>query len=51
VKLIAELHEGTVAVQSTVGEGSCFMVWLPRRAPEGLGDPSRPIYETTRSLN
>ena len=32
VKLLAELHEGTVAVQSTVGEGSCFMVWLPRRA-------------------
>jgi PAS domain S-box-containing protein len=43
VKLIAELHQGTVAVQSTVGEGSCFMVWLPRRASEGLGDPSPPI--------
>jgi PAS domain S-box-containing protein len=39
VKLLAELHEGTVAVQSTVGEGSCFTVWLPLRAPEGLTDP------------
>jgi PAS domain S-box-containing protein len=33
VKLLAELHGGTVAVQSTVGEGSCFTVWLPLRAP------------------
>jgi signal transduction histidine kinase len=33
VKLLAELHEGTVAVQSTVGEGSCFTAWLPLRAP------------------
>jgi PAS domain S-box-containing protein len=33
VKLLAELHEGTVAVQSTVGEGSCFTVWLPLRPP------------------
>ena len=34
VKLLAELHGGTVAVQSAVGEGSCFTVWLPFRAPE-----------------
>jgi len=34
VKLIAELHGGTVAAQSAVGEGSCFTVWLPLRAPE-----------------
>jgi len=34
VKLLAELHGGAVAVQSAVGEGSCFMVWLPLRAPE-----------------
>jgi PAS domain S-box-containing protein len=33
VKLLAELHGGTVAVQSSVGEGSCFTVWLPLRAP------------------
>ncbi|HEY1537246.1 MAG TPA: response regulator, partial [Polyangiaceae bacterium] len=34
VKLIAELHGGTVAAQSAVGEGSCFTVWLPLRAAE-----------------
>jgi PAS domain S-box-containing protein len=34
VKSLAELQGGTVAVQSTEGEGSCFTVWLPIRAPE-----------------
>jgi PAS domain S-box-containing protein len=35
VKLLAELHGGSVAVESAVGEGSCFTVWLPLRASEG----------------
>jgi PAS domain S-box-containing protein len=34
VKLLAELHGGAVAVESAVGRGSCFTVWLPMRAPE-----------------
>jgi PAS domain S-box-containing protein len=34
VKLLAELHDGAVAVESAVGEGSCFTVWLPLRAVE-----------------
>ncbi len=37
VKLLTELHGGTVAVQSAVGEGSRFTVWLPVRAPERRG--------------
>ncbi|MFL5561915.1 MAG: PAS domain S-box protein [Gemmatimonadaceae bacterium] len=31
VKLLAELHGGSVAVESAVGEGSRFTVWLPIR--------------------
>jgi CheY-like chemotaxis protein len=34
VKLLAELHHGTVAVESALGEGSCFTVWLPLRSEE-----------------
>jgi PAS domain S-box-containing protein len=31
VKLLAELHGGAVAVESAVGDGSRFIVWLPLR--------------------
>jgi len=34
IKLLAELHGGTLAAESVVGEGSCFTVWLPLRASE-----------------
>ena len=36
VKLLAELHGGSVAVQSDEGKGSSFAVWLPLRTPEVL---------------
>jgi PAS domain S-box-containing protein len=43
VKLLAELHGGAVAAESAVGEGSCFTVWLPLRATEGMAEaPVRP---------
>ncbi|HEY3133516.1 MAG TPA: response regulator [Gemmatimonadaceae bacterium] len=34
IKLLAELHGGTLAVESAVGEGSRFTVWLPLRGQE-----------------
>jgi PAS domain S-box-containing protein len=40
VKLLAELHGGTVAVESRVGEGSCFKAWLPVR---GSVDAALPV--------
>jgi PAS domain S-box-containing protein len=44
VKLLVDLHGGAVAVESAVGEGSCFTVWIPMRAPLGA---ERPHAETT----
>ncbi len=38
VKLLAELHGGVVAVESAVGQGSCFTVWIPIRAPQDADD-------------
>jgi len=43
VKVLAELHGGAVAVESAVGEGSCFTVWLPLRATDSeVLSPAKP---------
>ena len=46
VKLLVELHGGTVAVESAVNQGSRFTVWLPFRpfdAPATLSSSPRPV--------
>jgi PAS domain S-box-containing protein len=50
VKLLAELQGGAVAVESAVGEGACFTVWLPFRLPEdavpaSIQAPPPPAFE------
>jgi len=52
VKLLAELHGGVVAVESAVGEGSCFTVWLPLRAAEegvltSINVPAAPFVDAS----
>ncbi len=42
VEIMAELHGGSVAVETTPGSGSCFTVWLPVRAgPEDAVAPAK----------
>jgi PAS domain S-box-containing protein len=40
VKLLAELHGGAASVESAVGEGSRFTVWLPLRAATATSAPA-----------
>jgi PAS domain S-box-containing protein len=48
VKLLADLHAGAVAVESEVGKGSRFTVWLPFRPAEGkVLTPARPMPALT----
>lgn len=55
VKQIAESHDGTVRLQSELGQGSTFAIWLPRRgkatgqmtSPDGVIEPASSIDEVT----
>src|SRR6185503_16547952 len=47
VKLLTELHGGTVAVESAEGQGSCFTVWLPLRTPVEIATPPSGAAEPT----
>ena len=50
VKLLVELHGGAVAVESAVGEGSRFTIWLPLRAPEEEALTSAPASPGIEAL-
>jgi PAS domain S-box-containing protein len=49
VKLLTDLHGGAVAVESSVGQGSRFTVWIPMRAKESVecASPSMPPAEVS----
>ena len=42
VKLLTELHGGAIAMESSVGEGSCVTIWLPMRPLGEDRPPTRP---------
>jgi len=48
VRQLAELHGGTVAVASAVGEGAKFAVWLPLLRVEEAATATKPVPPTPR---
>ncbi|MDB4917488.1 MAG: hybrid sensor histidine kinase/response regulator [Gemmatimonadetes bacterium] len=48
VKLLADLHGGAVAVETALGEGSSFTVWIPIRNSRDVGAPKPRVPAITR---
>jgi PAS domain S-box-containing protein len=53
VRSLSELHGGVVAVESALGSGSRFSIWLPFRAPndEGRLSVPPPVQSCIRALS
>jgi signal transduction histidine kinase len=48
VQRLVDALNGTITVDSEVGRGSCFQVWMPRRQPGAIGAP-RPLEPAPRT--
>jgi signal transduction histidine kinase len=46
VRKLVEQHGGTIDVESTVGEGTTFTVWLPRQHAQAEQPPAAPMAAT-----
>jgi len=50
VRLLAELHGGTVAIESAEGQGSRFSIWLPMRPLESVQESAHKNFTEALTL-